>query len=172
MQEIQYKYGFSKIKLKYARGIIEYRGKTIQEMEITGFGVGIMDNTGNTGGLVGYAIRKKNMANIPRTPDKNFDLKTLGKHRLSRIVQLIIGYKKPHEEKIRGLYIPLNINDPVCMDFLSRFKQDMRSKDIGVGNYHLVSKELKISQKAIVLFIIVALAICFIAGIIISLEGF
>ena len=163
MQEIQYKYGFSKIKLKYARGIIEYRGKTIQEMEITGFGVGIMDNTGNTGGLIGYAIRKKNMANIPKTPDKNFELETLGKHRLSRIVQLIIGYKKPHEEKVRGLYIPLNINDPVCMDFLTRFKQDMRSKYIGVGNYHLVSKELKISHK--IFLIIFAFILIFITAV-------
>ena len=65
MQTIEYKYGFSRIKIKYARGIIEYRGKNITEMEITGFGVGIMDNTAHTGGLIGYAIRRKSMAKVP-----------------------------------------------------------------------------------------------------------
>ena len=171
MQEIQYKYGLTNIKLKYARGIIEYRGKTIQEIDITGFGIGIMSSV-QTGGLVGHAIRSKMMQSLPTKPDKNFDIKTLGKHKLSRIVQLIIGYKKPHEDKIHGLYIPLNIDEPQCMDFLEKFKNDMRSKYIGLGNFHLVSKELQISQKIfLIIFIFVLL---FILPIIIfaSMEGF
>jgi len=173
MQQIEYKYGFSTIKVGYARGIIEYKEKNVTEMEITGFGISIYNaarvTTGNVvGGLIGHVIarggKKKELS-------KDIDLKTVGTNKLTKIAQLIIAYKKPHEEKVRALYVPINLGDPVCIDFLEKLKIDMRSKYIGVGNFNAILKELKISQKGLIIGVV--LFILVVAGIIVfaSLQG-
>ena len=172
MQQIEYKYGFSTVKVAYARGIIEYRGKNVTEMEITGFGVGLMSTVnqaagGAVGGLIGHAIANKGNKN--KGLSKDIDLKSLGENKFTRITQLVIAYKKPHEETVRGLNIPVNLGDPVCVDFLEKLKKDMRSKYMGVGPLALLTKELKISQKAliigVILFILIVTGIVMFAGI-------
>jgi len=77
MQQIEYKYGFSTVKVAYARGIIEYRGKNVTEMEITGFGIGLMSTVnqaagGAVGGLIGYAIANKGRRNKGLSKDTDF----------------------------------------------------------------------------------------------------
>ena len=174
MQQIEYKYGFSKVKVGYARGIIEYRGKNVTEMEITGFGIGLMSTVnqaagGAVGGLIGHAITSKGKKN--KGLSKDTDLKSLGENKFTRITQLVIAYKKPHEETVRGLNIPINLGDPVCIDFLEKLKQDMRSKYVGVGHLSLLTKELKISQKALIIGVV--LFVLVVTGIVIfaSLQG-
>ena len=108
MQQIEYKRGFATIKVGYAKGIIEYGGKKLSKNEITGFGIG-------TG--MGSTLRKSSMKPI----SKNTNLKTIGGNMLNQMdTMLVIAYKNPNEEKISGLYIPIMIKDPVCLNSLNK----------------------------------------------------
>ena len=145
MQHIEYSIGLSKVKFSYARGLIEYKGKNFTEIEITGFGIGTN---------ITELLKKSEFQAI----SKDIDLQNLDQKITKKTDDiLVIAYKKPHEETIRGLNIPLNLSDPLCIDFLEKLKKDMRSKYIGVGNYQAIVKELKISQKGlcIIIFIII-----------------
>ena len=158
MQQIKYKRGFATIKVGYAKGVIEYRGKTLTKKEITGFGIGTE---------MGHASR----SNI-RAISKTNDLKTIGGNLLNQMnTMLVVAYKKPHEEKIRSLLIPVMIQDPACFNFLEQLKKDMKDKYIGVGNYHLLIKELKISQKSIYIFIFIVIILIVGIGIFMSTQG-
>ena len=157
MQKIEYKRGFATIKVAYAKGVIEYRGKTLTKKEITGFGIGT--EIGQTSSSNVRAISKKTVLKDNRSILNQMD------------TMLVVAYKKPHEEKIRSLLIPVMIKDPTCFKFLEQLKKDMKDKYIGVGNYHLIIKELKISQKSIYIFIFIVIILIVGIGVFMSTQG-
>ena len=55
--------------------------------------------------------------------------------------------------------------------FLEQIKKDMKSKYLGVGNYHLLVKELKIPQKGLYIFLFITVIVIIGIGMFFATKG-
>lgn len=170
MQQYEYKCGFIKIKVEVSKEMITYRNKNIPANQIMGVGIGYMP-TGRVavgsamGGVVGYAIahggKKKGL-------DPSMKLKDIPTHHGN----LVIAYQENPENKVKGLNIPINTKEEMCVKMLEEVISVSGNKYKGIGPVNSVAGALGISQKGLYIGIAIFFLIIFGLGIYFALiEG-
>ncbi len=166
MEKFTYKSFFSTIEVDLSREGIQYRKKFVPAEHITGFGIQITPTSrtvGNQFGLIGAAITHKMTKDKYGKFDSNEPNKETPFNEIpDKSAILVVAYKDPstgHDAPTKGIHIPINREESECIRMLDTLKNNMPSKYIGIGLYHVVQKALNISNKAawIVIGVIFAL---------------
>lgn len=163
MQQYEYKCGFIKAKVEVSKEMIIYRNKSIPANQITGVGIGYMP-TGRMavgsaiGGIAGYAIahsgKKKGL-------DSSMKLKDIP----ASHGNLVIAYQENPQSKVKGLNIPINTKEEMCIKMLEEVISVSGSKYKGIGPVSSVAGALGISQKGLYIGIAIFFLIIFGIGI-------
>lgn len=165
MQQYEYKCGLIKAKVGVSKEMITYRSKSIPANQITGVGIGYipmgrMAVGSAMGGAVGYAIAYGGAKKGLSTSVKLKDIPAHG--------NLVIAYQENPESKVKGLNIPINTKEEMCIKMLEQVISVSGHKYKGIGHISIVAKVLGISQKGI--YIGIAIFFVILAGVIIYLT--
>jgi len=152
MSEHNYKIGATNINVKVSSDSLIYTmgniTKTIPASHITGFGVGILTANQNAANMYSnYRMMQKD-SNPDKYLNKNMDPAEFinNMEGSTKTTFVIIAQSSGPSDKVKAIYLPLNLEDGSCIDMLRDMKEKFKSKYLGFGYDVFLKKFLGVSN--------------------------